>query len=488
MTVSSLIQKAKGIHEELLNEFIGSLGEEATLDEIANQLAAALLKYGGILLSGVVDVLSEEFFKDAKTRRAQGLRVKERGRTRIVYTIFGNVELRNDIYEDTTVPAEDSERRCVSPVLEGLGIKPHQKITDGVRRALVAGSVDRSYAKSAAGVGDGTLTRQTVHNCVKEAGTVQKFELPDMMRQVKELQIFLDEDHIALQKDPDGKKSTIVPVGCIAEGIYTEGKSEENPGRRRLLNPVFFTSPDLKSKTLVDEIAAFVETTYDLTVLEKVVVHGDGAGWIGKALDDTLNTTHALDGFHLQRELRRFTSWCFTQKKDRNKLRRKLEKALGTNDEAEFERIVTEHMAGIFDQKVKDKCTKFLDFIKNHWAAASSRFDEKTVTVGSCTESIVQHVLSCRMSTEPRSWSRIGAAVVATWRTAQINGVDLLHPNPDEQIQSPYASHIRKLAAEVAAQPLNWDIFEPVPEAFDRSSGTQRLLGMFFSCRAAQAV
>lgn len=487
MTISSLIQKSKEIHEELLNEFIGSLSEEATLDKIADQLFTALLKYGGILLSEVVDVLSDEFLKDAKTRRAQGLRVKERGRTRIVYTIFGNVELRNDIYEDTTIPTGDSKRRFMSPVLDGLGIKPHQKVTDGVRRALVAGSVDRSYAKSAAGVGDGTLTRQTVHNCVKEAGAVQKFELPDMPRQVKELQIFLDEDHIALQKDPGGQKSTILPVGCIAEGIYTEG-SEENPGRRRLLNPVFFTSPDLKSQTLVDEIASFIQTTYDLTVLEKVVVHGDGAGWIGKALDDALNTTHALDGFHLQRELRHFTSWCFTQKKDRNKLRRKLEKALRTNDQVGFERIVTEHTAGIIDQKVKDKCTRFLKFMRNHWAAASSRFDKKTVTVGSCTEAIVQHVLSCRMSTEPRSWSRTGAAVIATWRTAQINGVDLLHPSPDEQLESPYASHIQKLAAEVAAQPVNWDIFEPVPEAFDRNSGTQRLLGMLSSCQTAQAV
>lgn len=314
-------------------------------------------------------------------------------------------------------------------------------------------------------------------------------EVPDTKRQVPVLHVFLDEDHIALQKDKAGRKSTIIPVGVVAEGVFKEGRDPDGDGRRRLLNPTSFVPPDLKSKTLVDEIDAFIETTYDLCALKKIVVHGDGAGWISKALDDTAGTVvHALDGFHLQRELRHFAGRFTETKKERNKLRRKLENALSANDKEEFERIVMECSDSTADQTLKDKSAKFLKFIMKNWRAAAARMDKDVSVLGSCTESIVQHTLYCRMSTDPLSWSVRGASVISTWRVARLNGMDLLQSAPQSGQENPYTKHIQELAEKTAAQPLNWDIFSPAQEPFDCNSGTQHLIRLITAEQNVAAV
>lgn len=91
------------------------------MDDAAARLHKILEELGRMLLGGVVELVSDSFYSDKTTRKELGLRVEERGRDKTLYTIFGNTELRNDIYENPAADTHNGEPRCIRPVLLGLG-------------------------------------------------------------------------------------------------------------------------------------------------------------------------------------------------------------------------------------------------------------------------------------------------------------------------------------------------------------------------------
>lgn len=465
------------VYIEILKEFFQFAGEGHSLDEVAEWLQKAFRGLGARVLSDVVKFISDAFFRNADRKNESGLRVKQRGRVRNIYTIFGNTELVNDVCEDTAAPP-DSKRRYFSPVLEFLGIRPHQKVTDAVQRELISKALDQSYAKSAESTADGTLSRQSVHNYVREAGPLQKADKPDVLRTAEELHIFMDEEHIALQKDKAKRKSTIMPLGIVAEGFWNEGKDSDNPGRRRLLDPVVFIPSDLKTKTLVKEISGYIQSVYDLSSMRRIVVHGDGAGWICKAFDDDFNVVHALDGYHLQNPLRTFVARFAETKRDKTRIRKKFEKLLEENKKDEFMKLVDQYTASLDENDIstRKKCTTFKEYCENHWDAAAARMNSKDPVPGSCTEALVQHCLSARMSSFPCAWSRTCAGVIGSWRAARLNGVDLKHPKESERQAGPYAEYIRQEMEALTTGPFNWNLSENASFNFDGNSGTQHML------------
>ena len=66
------------------------------------------------------------------------------------------------------------------------------------------------------------------------------------------------------------------------------------------------------------------------------------------------------------------------------------------------------------------KCKKVAGYLWNNREAAHLRCDENIC--GSCTESIVSHVLSERLSRSPFSWSEPGLAKMAMLRVYRKNG------------------------------------------------------------------
>ena len=66
------------------------------------------------------------------------------------------------------------------------------------------------------------------------------------------------------------------------------------------------------------------------------------------------------------------------------------------------------------------------EYILSNWTAAKLRLKEKEGILGSSTESHVSHVLSDRMSSRPKGWSRKGAEKMTELRAYYLNGGDML--------------------------------------------------------------
>ncbi len=55
------------------------------------------------------------------------------------------------------------------------------------------------------------------------------------------------------------------------------------------------------------EVSGYLSQTYEAGELEKIWVHGDGGGRIQNGLEEFAQTRHVMDGFHWERELKRFS-------------------------------------------------------------------------------------------------------------------------------------------------------------------------------------
>ena len=86
-----------------------------------------------------------------------------------------------------------------------------------------------SYAKSAETVTGDQVSRQCVRECILKLGAIEKRPQPyEPKRKVKELHLFADEDHVHMQREgrAKGKKSRMVPLVTVTEGIRGRGRKQ----------------------------------------------------------------------------------------------------------------------------------------------------------------------------------------------------------------------------------------------------------------------
>lgn len=450
------------LYAELTDILYGTEAKWKTLDELIEAVESAVTGFVRTLVEQYIGEVQELFFQGGKKLRPN-LKVKERHRRKSVLTKIGLLELPQDLYTDRETG------KTAAPVLQKLGIKPHQKVTDAVIGSCLEAVTGLTYAKVAELVTEGELTRQTISNYVKNSTDTALFEVPVQKRQVKILNVYMDEDHIALQH-AGRKKHAIVPFAVVAEGVQKENEGCEL-GRNRLINPRYFVSRDLRAKSVAVETAGYIAAEYDLKFVEHIYVHGDAGSWIRKALEDEIGAEHVLDGFHLTREITRFAR-RFPQ--DCRTILRTLKAALKNDDFAAFDAEAAAREASAPDESCKKKCRAFRTFFKNNWKPAVLRQD-KTI-IGSCTESQVQHLCSCRISSVPMSWSLRGVGSLMMLRAAQANGVNIARPKKEEQQTGGYARLLEEERRSGIGGKHDWSIFEHEHMTPNQDSGTQHLL------------
>ena len=215
---------------------------------------------------------------------------------------------------------------------------------------------------------------------------------------------------------------------------------------------------------------------YDLEKIEKIYVHGDGGRWIKNGLNCFAQTEHVLDGFHLEKYLKRI---CvrFPQKN----LRIRFHKAFEQNDRKKAETMIQELYADAEGDSKRTKAVKeFGSYILNNWEEIVRR---KTLNIpGSCTEGQVSHVLSERFSRDPIGWSeeslgKLSQARVYIKNGGKLKGEDFRPEDKDgEARKERYSEYAERMLKEAVEGCFDWSIFEKPIVPFDGASGTQTLI------------
>jgi hypothetical protein len=226
----------------------------------------------------------------------------------------------------------------------------------------------------------------------------------------------------------------------------------------------------LKPEEHWEYVSALCAEKYDMGKVKRVYIHGDGAEWIKTGLGYFSNALHVLDGYHLNAYMKKLTSGEVC-----GQYKGLLWSALKNGRQGEFHGIVNsmaeemEHLneQGILTKKVKSVWEAGA-YVESNWDAIQRRFEEGMQ--GSCTEAIVSHVLSERLSRAPMGWSEAGLAQVAMSRVFGANGgvvneEHIMYAPRLKDKKAPrsidkYREIVERQRKEVLSMKRDWSIFE----------------------------
>lgn len=428
--------------------------ELTDLDKLAADLFEDCIEYAKLMVQEVIRIRNLQLREDKKFRKQEGLVLKEKDRPRQILTKLGMIEWNRDYYYDK---AEESH---VFPLDRMLGIRSYERIGDEVTAQMLNRATEVSYAKSADIVTGGAVSRQSVHNHILKANIPEK--QPKVERkEVKQLHIYADEDHVHMQKPGKerGKQNQIVPLVTVTEGTRVVGSR-----RNQTIEPMHFVDEEQSAKELWKSVEGYVAKAYEVEQIEEIYIHADGGKWVKNGLESFSNVIHVMDGYHFFKELK-----SLAKKFPKRNVRIAILNAL-TRDDRRKADVFIQELAG------KDAdVLKFGTYIFGHWE------EIRNLVIldipGSCTEGQVSHVLSERFSRNPMGWSKAGLGKLSKLRVYCCNGGRLTAEDLKvKQEKESYSKYADRFINENIRDAYDWTIFDSEPFVMDGNSGTQKLM------------
>ena len=437
--------------ETIVQQIIAKLGRNicsriekeglSDIDQFASDALSLCKESVRELISGIVKQLNEELRADKAFRKEQGLVLKEKDRERSLLTEVGRIDIARDYYQEKTTGD------YVYPLDFIIGMPAYERVSANVNAGLVSQAAEVSYEKSTEIVAGGEVSRQTVKNKLRAVGNLEK-PAPAEKRAAAELHIFADEDHVHLQ---DGK-NRMVPLITLSEGIR-----EVHKGRNVLVNPVHFTSTMKETKEAWETVGGYISQAYEENQIKKVYLHGDGAAWIKQGIEELGRCSYVMDGFHFEKHLKRaaaaFPKQNYGYRIHQAIEEKSLEKA--TN-------LIREMLSLSEGAKQEKRVREFLRYVLNNWDGIVRRYTEDVV--GSCTEGLVSHVYSERLSRNPMGWSEAGLNRMAELRVYTRNGCrvsgEAFKRSEDEKNRSILKEYGRERLWNAIRGCSDWSVFE----------------------------
>ncbi len=371
---------------KMQGEILGKIRENGLQD--IGQTAEALFRVVKTetceLLQAILEATDKEIANAKAERKASGLRVKERNVKRRLQTSLGELEYRRTYYE-----TQEGERVYLLDYL--IGVESYERVSKALSAKLVNLSAEMSYGKSVK-AGEAEVSRQTVSNKVNALKEVVR-DVERVEETPEELHLFADEDHVHLK---DGR-SAIVPLVTITEGI-----DASNPKRHQLIDPLHIAGYGMDAEAFNDQVEACVNERYDLNKVKRIYIHGDGASRIVALGERFPNAEHVLDGFHLEKYLKKLGHYNGAAQR-----MGALRAALKDGNWKTYKKLLG-NIYALQTDKDRESSKAVIRYLWNNRQAAHLRYDSGIC--GSCTESLVSHVLSERLSRTPLAWSERGLA------------------------------------------------------------------------------
>lgn len=167
-----------------------------------------------------------------------------------------------------------------------------------------------------------------------------------------------------------------------------------------------------------------MDRNYELEKIKKIYLNADGGSWIKAGMKRIAGVTYVLDGFHLEKYLAKLTSHLRKERKE--EVLEEMRETIRKKTKKEFKEQVEKQKKEMPEWRNLKKVDEAAEYILSNWIAAKLRLKGKEGIEGSSTESHVSHVLSDRMSSRPKGWSRKGAEKMARLRAYYLNDGDML--------------------------------------------------------------
>jgi hypothetical protein len=386
------------ITANVVEEIIKNIEEQGISDigKTAESLLPALKDGALKILSAVIEETDSAVLNAKKERKHDGITVKQRNVPRTVVTSLGELK-----YKRTYFQLGNGSKAYLTDQL--IGVEPFERVTKELCAALVQNTATMSMQKAATVTG-APVSRQTVNNKVLSMHDVVT-EVRRVENTPSELHIFADEDHVHLRP----RRSAIVPLVTVTEGIDIS-----NPKRHKTISPVHFQGYGMDNHVFVDNVVAAIYEKYDMDKVKKVYIHADGGNWI-KTLGTLMpNAVFVMDGFHLEKYLKKLS-----RLNGAAPYSGVVRKAIKENNFEAFAGYISS-IDDKQDEKGKKKLYELVNYFQNNWDSIVERMN--CTHCGSCTEPLISHTLSERLSRNPLAWSKEGLGKMAMLRVFEENG------------------------------------------------------------------
>ena len=245
--------------------------------------------------------------------------------------------------------------------------------------------------------------------------------------------IQVDEDHV---KERGKKGCTISKIITIYTRKRTLTKPERIPEvkqvRKELVDKFTFSGLYKDTQEMWEDVAYYIDSTYNKEELETAFIMGDGASYIKAGTEWIAKSVFVLDTFHLEEYINHLNYDEY--------LKTKLQEAIEQFDPISTENIMDEALRKINEEISEDKKlgrdTKRLEnrfkkvkdtktYLMNQWQGIEAHDIYKDKLTGCCQEGQVHHTLSERLSTDAKVWSENGIDEMSQLRAFTQNGGDV---------------------------------------------------------------
>ena len=175
---------------------------------------------------------------------------------------------------------------------------------------------------------------------------------------------------------------------------------------------------------LWNEVKEYIGKQYILENTRKIYFQSDGGAWMKKGIE-TLGADFVLDGFHVQKCIRRIARLAGETEEEMKENRKKIQGWIEKGRRKELEQWVVQ-IKTCMKEKEQKKLEESLKYIKNNWQGIRRRVKNEEGITGNSTESHISHVLSSRLSSGLKGWCMEGCDKMSQLRIYWKNGGSML--------------------------------------------------------------
>ena len=371
-------KKIISLVENYLKNFIFSKGISSFTDDLTAEFA----RFGSDLTQFMIEYAEEIIFNlDERKEKFESLEKDERN----IVSIFGEIQYKRRYYEDK----ENHNKVYLLDKL--IGIEPKQRLLENVKERLIENAIDSSYEYSGEHAAYGVkISRQEVKNEIESLNLdVSFYPENNQKKQVKNVYVIADEDHVHLQKGGIEEPRMVI----VYDNFVQNGKRIELNNKRH-----FGGLYKGKIDDLWNEVAMYIENTYDMDYLEHVFVLGDGAKWIKIGATWINKGVNILDRFHMCKAVNGIAG------RENNISRIVWYKRIKQLDFEGFKEKCYEILSEEMEYSVRERKEKLMNYILNNQNGILNYYKYRNLLHGCSAEGHVSHIYSDRLSSRPMGW------------------------------------------------------------------------------------
>ena len=447
----TIIQKIYEKNNKILKEGLKKVLNGEDVSSLTGAIKDFTDILGKELFSEIVTQIENLVFDDSKRKNQyESVRFAEKS----LITKNGKAKFERRYYKDN----ETGQNVCLTDRI--LGLEKGERIDKKVKAEVIRKANDVSYNKSGQLVVPNIEISATtvMHNVRKNEWKVEIEERPKEEKiNSKYVYIQVDEDHV---KQRNKKGCTISKIITIYTKKRTLTKPERIPEvkqtRKELVDKFTFSGLYKDTQEMWEDVAYYIECTYNKEELETAFIMGDGASYIKAGTEWIAKSVFVLDTFHLEEYINHLNYDEY--------LKEKLQEAIDQFDPISTENILKEAIRKIEVQIEEDKelgrTTKRLEnrlkkindtktYLMNQWQGIEAHDIYKDKLTGCCQEGQVHHTLSERLSTDAKVWSEEGIDEMSQLRAFTQNGGDVYQKIIDISTEEKREKKIQELEKRI---------------------------------------